>query len=155
DTKSGNIISILEKGSILSQLEIEHILSNANSAISVLEGADQLFGWFGYWPTFHDAEIIELHLKRQGYSLLKIHTWHTSHKIDQQGLYEQDKHAIVTFQINDISDLELHNFNHQNVIAGLAVKPVETGFQLTIVDCYGLAGNIVAENISIAIASAP
>ena len=29
-----------------------------------ISGAAELRDWFGYWPMFHDAEIISLHLNR-------------------------------------------------------------------------------------------
>jgi len=31
---------------------------------SVIHGSDKLTNIFGYWPTFHDAEVIEIHFWR-------------------------------------------------------------------------------------------
>jgi hypothetical protein len=36
-------------------------------------GTDKIIQWFGQWPSFHDAEILELHLNRTGESWIKIH----------------------------------------------------------------------------------
>jgi hypothetical protein len=27
-----------------------------------IDGAQRLYDWFGYWPSFHDAEILSLQL---------------------------------------------------------------------------------------------
>jgi hypothetical protein len=32
--------------------------------LEAVEGAKNLRDWFGYWPNFHDAEMISLHLNR-------------------------------------------------------------------------------------------
>ena len=42
--------------------------------IREIHGAAELHDWFGYWPNFHDAEIINLHLNRTGSSSLRVHT---------------------------------------------------------------------------------
>src|SRR2546426_1097665 len=94
-------------------------------SIPDLPGAGSLVAWFGEWPSFHDAEILVLHLDREGVSSLKIHVWlatDKSYELGGQGLYRRDKHAIVTFQLEEIVDLELVDFSSQNVIAGLSAE---------------------------------
>ena len=59
------------------------------------EGANKVIEWFGKWPSFHDAEIIELRLVRYGTCRLKIHTWNTKSEVDEKGFYVTDKHAVV------------------------------------------------------------
>ena len=39
-------------------------------ALGTIEGAKNLRDWFGYWPSFHDAEVILLHLNRSDASTL-------------------------------------------------------------------------------------
>jgi hypothetical protein len=46
--------------------------------IGEIPGAVELHDWFGYWPDFHDAEIISLHLNRKGCSSLRVHAWDTT-----------------------------------------------------------------------------
>jgi hypothetical protein len=31
-----------------------------------IPGADDVVKWFGYWPTFHDAQILSITLNRSG-----------------------------------------------------------------------------------------
>jgi hypothetical protein len=35
-------------------------------------GADRVLATFGRWPSFHDAEIVRLHLERDGLSTISI-----------------------------------------------------------------------------------
>jgi len=72
--------------------------------------------------------------------------------VDEAGYYVQTKHAVIEFLI-DISGtddcLELYGFSHQNVVSSLSIEKLETGYNLDIAQCYGLAGTIKADNISI------
>jgi len=55
--------------------------------VEQITGAAELHDWFGYWPDFHDAEIVSLHLNRQGISFLRVHTWETTKQVDDKGYY--------------------------------------------------------------------
>lgn len=48
-----------------------------------IPGGAELLAWFGYVPSFHDAEIIDLHLNRHGPSTLRIHVWEMTGKVDE------------------------------------------------------------------------
>jgi len=119
--------------------------------IREIPGASELYDWFGYWPDFHDAEIISLHLNREGRSSLRVHTWETTKEIDEKGYFAQSKHVLVEFILESIADLSLNDFSCQNVISGLYIEKTSLGFRLTLGACYGLAGSIDAERISICI----
>ena len=117
--------------------------------ISEISGTAELENWFGYWPSFHDAEIIALHLNRKGSSSLRVHTWEMTKEIDENGYYVLAKHIVVEFIFEAVHGLSLNGFNHQNVIFGLAIEKADSGFRLTLDDCYGLAGSIEAEKMSL------
>lgn len=119
--------------------------------IKEIPGAAELHAWFGYWPSFHDAEITSLHLHRKGPSSLRVHTWETTKEVDEKGYYVMAKHVVVEFILETVSGLGLTGFNHQNVIFGLALEKTDSGFRLTLDECYGLAGSIEAESVSILI----
>ena len=122
--------------------------------LNAVTGAQQLHDWFGCWPTFHDAEIISLHLNRRNPSILKIHTWEMTKEVDQTGHYVMEKDVVVDFEIdvsNEDDSLELYGFSHQNVIFGLAINKDDSAYKLDIDPCYGLGGIIKADNISIRI----
>ena len=114
-----------------------------------MPGADALAAWFGYWPSFHDAEVHALHLNRQGVSLLKIQTWHMTNRVDDRGFFVNEKYALVTFSVEQITALVLDDFNHQNVLSELLIEQVTNGWVMTLQPCYGLSGMIEAKEISV------
>ncbi|MGH9733628.1 MAG: Imm50 family immunity protein [Candidatus Acidiferrales bacterium] len=95
-----------------------------------VDGADALFDWFGYWPDFHDAEILRLELNRTGESTISINTEECTTEIDAQGYYVLRKHVTVHFLLGGISDVELGEFSVQNVISGLEITRSQDGFCL-------------------------
>ena len=108
-----------------------------------------LHDWFGYWPGFHDAEIVSLHLNRKGSSFLRVHTWEMTKEVDEKGCYVLAKHVVVEFILESVSGLRLDGFSQQNVIFGLAIEKTDSGVRLKLDDCYGLAGSIEAERMSL------
>ena len=116
-----------------------------------VDGADALFDWFGYWPDFHDAEILRVDLDRTGRSTVSIKTWETTSGVNAQGYNIQRKHVVVHFLLRGISDLELTGFSVQNVISGLEISRSQDGFSLELGPCYGLAGSLTAERLWIQI----
>jgi hypothetical protein len=117
--------------------------------IGRIQGASELEEWFGYWPSFHDAEVIGLHLNRKGSSSLRVHTWEMTKEMDDKGFYVLAKHIVVEFIFEAVCGLSLNGFNHQNVIFGLAIDKTDCGFRVTLDNCYGLAGSIEAKSISL------
>lgn len=117
--------------------------------IGEIEGALKLEEWFGYWPSFHDAEIVSLHLNRKGSSSLCVHTWEMTKETDGAGYYVLAKHVVVEFAFEAVCGLSLSGFNQQNVIFGLAIEKTDSGFRVTLDDCYGLAGSIESEKLSL------
>jgi hypothetical protein len=66
----------------------------------VVSGGARLVQWFGQVPSFHDAEILTLHLRRKGQSVLRLHWWNNTGAIGQDGYYVLDRHAVVTFTLD-------------------------------------------------------
>jgi hypothetical protein len=62
-----------------------------------------------------------------------------------------DKHVVVIFTLQKIQELELNGFNHQNVIFGLSISPIESGIDLVLDDCFGLSGRLAASLVSLTI----
>jgi hypothetical protein len=113
-----------------------------------LPGAIAFTDWFGVWTDFHDAEILEVHLSRAADSWIKLHTWRSTDKVDDNGYYVQEAHVTVTFIFQEIADLELHGFSHQNVIFDLEINSADHGMELKLTDCFGIGGRILAKRIS-------
>jgi len=114
-----------------------------------IAGAQALYDWFGYWPSFHDAEVVSLHLNRGVASVLKVHAWDTSDEVDPDGFYAQQKHVKVSFLLYDVTELGLEDFSCQNVLSGLELTKQDGGVKLELDSTYGVGGTILAQNVEI------
>lgn len=115
-------------------------------------------------PSFHDAEILSLELRRKGPSVLRLHGWINTGAVGGDGYYMLDRHAIVRFVFDGIMDLQLEGFSRQNVIGGLilrraldrperrhhlALDPTPQDIEIELEPCYGLDGLIRARAVTI------
>jgi hypothetical protein len=119
-------------------------------------GAADVVAWFGYWPTFHDAEVLSISLDRSGECRVAIHLFETTPRVDGDGSYLVEKHAVVTFRMegfpkdpDGITDIRFESFNEQNVLSSATVKKRSEGHELILEGCYGVSGSIVAERMCI------
>jgi hypothetical protein len=139
-------------------------IDERESVYQAIAGGTDLLKWFGRVPRFHDAEILSLSLNRAGPSLLILHGWTMSDVFGADGYFLLEKRAVVTFILEEITDLQLQGFNHQNVIDDLCLKRVSAYsgrsrhsltaeppeiFELLMEDCYGLSGHIRARRVSV------
>jgi hypothetical protein len=117
--------------------------------LNLVPGATELISWFGYWPSFHDAEIVSLTLNRSGVSTLQVYTWQMTKEIDDRGFYVLEKHVLVNFRMEEILSLSLSDFSQQNVIFGLCLSRIGEGFEIKLDPCYGMSGTIAAKKLSV------
>jgi hypothetical protein len=93
-------------------------------------GHEKLIEIFGHWPSFHDAEIITISLNRSGEdkgagpaALIKIHVFQMSpEKRNDEKEFVCHCHTVVTFRFANIKNLELWDFNNQNVIFSMNIS---------------------------------
>jgi hypothetical protein len=121
-----------------------------------IPGAADVIAWFGYWPTFHDAEVISILLDRSSESRVAIHAFEMTPEIDATGSYVHVKHAIVTFCAEGFppdqpgcTNTHLEWFNGQNVLSGAGVTKITGGYELVLESCYGVGGSVVGERMSV------
>jgi hypothetical protein len=123
-----------------------------------IQGGKELLDWFGVVPSFHDAEILSLHLDRSEGARLNLNGWITTNAVDPQGYFVITKRAMITFAFKEITDLHLDEFSHQNVIYGLELtqhsdqgeEHIELDeLQLTLKHCFGLSGYIRGRGLSV------
>jgi hypothetical protein len=108
-----------------------------NGPENLVERSERLTSIFGYWPSFHDAEVIEFNLwrgdvepdaKRYIFPTLtaKIHLWEITSEIDARGYLVLRHHTLATLRFHDIFELCMNGFNHQNAIFGLSITSAPT-----------------------------
>jgi hypothetical protein len=99
---------------------------------SLIVGSEKLTKVFGYWPSFHDAEVLELHFDRGDIQTdkgiykfpvlsLKIHVWELTKEVDSKGYLVLRHHMVTTLKFCDVSDCQMQGFNHQNAMMELAL----------------------------------
>lgn len=117
-----------------------------------IPGADLIVTWFGEWPSFHDAEIMSLHIDREHRSSsLRIRTWTPSGRTDADGRVSRERDAVVVFEFSGISSLRIdgEDADTQNVISSLVIEQTSDGYRLVIGPCYGLAGAILVRELKV------
>jgi hypothetical protein len=94
-----------------------------------ISGAEKLVAVFGYWPSFHDAEVVWLKLDRRpnenGLSPTletQIHAFEITNEVDERGYYILRNHVLVRLRFLDVVELRLDGFNHQNVLFELELS---------------------------------
>lgn len=107
-----------------------------DSIETLVVNSSKLTNIFGHWPSFHDAEVIDLHLRlgdimpasnipRIPVLAAQIHLWELTDQVDLRGYYVVKNHTLATLRFKDARDIELRGFSIQNVIFGLSIKTQE------------------------------
>jgi len=104
----------------------------------------KLIDWFGFLPSFHDAEIVSIELHRLGPSFVRVHTFRSLSETNESGHYKTDRHAIVSIVVDAISDMQLLGFSHQNVISDIVFEKTADGIKMILGGCFGVEGYIIA-----------
>ncbi len=107
------------------------------AGLDSIPGAQELYDWFGYWPDFHDAEIVKFSLEAAGPSSLVIHTWEMTNRVNEQGYYETTKHAVVNFELNSVVNVSLVDLWEHSILLDFGVDRTEAGFRLSFSAAYG------------------
>ena len=104
--------------------ELSEFLTNAELVTSVL----------GSWPSLHDAEIITVKLSRDAGITAEL----TINAIHEPS--EKPRISLIMLLFKGVEELELVDFNEQNVVWDLTVERDGDKKKLVISSSYGLAG---------------
>jgi hypothetical protein len=116
----------------------------------VVGNLDTVVQRFGRWPSFHDAEIVRIVLDREGVVLdLQIKVALTLAEADTAGYFKLEKPTLVTLRFAGVDELEIGDFNQQNVIGDLAFDTAGTRIKVTIWPTFGLGGSLSCERIEV------
>jgi hypothetical protein len=119
------------------------------SELDSIVGAQELYDWFGYWPGFHDAEVLKLVLSVGEPSCLVVRTWEMTNGVNTQGFYELTKHVVVEFALKGISSVNIGDFWERSILLDLGVGKTENGFRLNFSAACGIYGTIEAQGLSL------
>jgi hypothetical protein len=98
------------------------------TATPKFSGVERVTEIFGYWPSFHDAEVKWLRLHRHDLNgsvgpvlEFEIHCFEITNEVAPSGFYILRKHTLVHFRFCEVTDLQLGEFNRQNAIFALEI----------------------------------
>lgn len=128
------------------------------AAVEMLEGGPQMLAYFGFTPSFHDAEILQLDLNRDRPSIISVQTWKA----------DPGEPSQVEITIGEIIDLQLDGFSIQNVVGDISFRvpaPVREArknlytpsdrpaeeVEIGLGPCYGVEGFIRCLDVSFAV----
>ncbi len=114
-----------------------------------LEGAKAFVEWFGRWPSFHDAEVVHLHLNRLETSSLLVYAFEMTNDTDEKGYYKLAKHVLEEFILEGIEELDLCGFSSSNYLMSLSVATKEGRIQISFTAAWGIGGSITADEVSL------
>lgn len=108
--------------------------------------------WFGGPPRFHDAEVLSIDLRRWPEpSTVRVHAFRMTAETDSRGYFILDRHAVVTFELACITEFDMNEWNHQNVLDSLELEHDGDGLLLVFNPAYGIGGDIRATGLNIRI----
>jgi hypothetical protein len=118
-----------------------------------IENADLVIDHFGYWPTFHDSEIISITFERtldKGTSLamVRVYSFEATNKVVGR-YYQLIKQCFVDIEITDLIKTEVDGFNHQNAVLALEFGREDQNVFCNMVSAYGVDGYIEGRKIKI------
>lgn len=117
--------------------------------------SEALLSAFGFWPSFHDAEVHSAILDR-GNALeppsitLVVYAFSCDREVDENGFFRITTSVLVTLKASDVRASELVDLGHQNVLSSMGFESTEEGLvRVTLEPCYGLSGSIVCSQVRI------
>src|ERR1041385_3908716 len=105
-----------------------------------IDGADKLIPILGASPSFHDSEILRIDLSRENCVLnVTLYVFAVDREIlDERGCFKRLNESLITLQFDAVSDVEIENFNEQNVVMELLFRDRgRDGFEIELVPSYG------------------
>lgn len=101
-----------------------------------IQGSEKLTNFFGYWPDFHDAEVLELHFSRGRINsdkgqfdlpalTINIDLKEWANPAGPSGDTVFRRRVFTTLRFGDVDNFRMEGFNHQNVILGLYIDRLE------------------------------
>lgn len=125
-------------------------------------GARKVIEALGYWPTFHDAEVISSSVERgfpfkSGHAVARLAVHVRQYETVGEGTAECHqvvrKSVLVRFVFHGACELKLSDFNHQNVINAITIsKQVgdeESRLLVDVESIWGFGGTLQCVSASV------
>lgn len=97
-----------------------------------IQGYEELVSALGYWPSFHDAEVLSFTLARGAepdekrsvaQMVVQVRQYEARHEGTAKYEMALVQNVVITFFFEGVEAVEVEDFNFQNVIDSLRVLP--------------------------------
>jgi Immunity protein 50 len=118
-------------------------------ALAFIEGANKLIDLYGYWPSFHDAEVETITIEREGLTVTIIFT--TDDLVEKDGERQGNQLAKVTVRWYEVADLALRaaDWSEENWVWDLSLTADEKGIRTELLPNDGIGGSILARRMEV------
>jgi hypothetical protein len=109
-----------------------------------IPGSEAVVQWFGGWPTFHDAQIVELRLDAE--PVLRLRAFESTDRVDAAGHYELQKECVVSFWFSEGVEFALtSDSGATGIVFDLKFREAAGGLKMEIWSSCGVNGWISAK----------
>lgn len=121
-----------------------------------LSGQENVTEFFGAWPDFHDSEVLEILISRDGASHIDVHCidWRIE---PAQQVASIAREGVVRFLFGKITTCEIagQDVNVQNVLQSVFVEEVESCVRVVLNGVFGITGFVEGQDVSVALLRTP
>ncbi|MCR5886841.1 immunity 50 family protein [Hymenobacter sp. J193] len=122
-----------------------------NSVISRIINSEVVLQHFGYWPSFHDAEVtkttFETHPTGRYSVTFVFAAFEMTSEVDERGYYKLIKHCNLELQFIGIEEIDFNYFSFQNILFGLEFEEAGSNIRCIFNASVGLEAVIAAEEV--------
>lgn len=104
----------------------------------MIQRAEMVESYFGYWPEFCDAKITSILYEAHSSLILGLSY------IDS----DQRKVADIRLKFSGVSDVQLTDFCSENIVDVLRISP-ESPATVSLEACYGLNGQFICKAVEV------
>jgi hypothetical protein len=133
------------------------------ATIPSIPGTEEVLSALGWWPSFHDAEVISFSLsrgatpdKKQSEAQLDVQVREYQPRHEGTAQYELVliKNVVIRFAFSGVEDVQVEDFNFQNVINSLHIRTEVTEFgqqiRVEVESIYGFGATWVCSSAKVA-----
>ncbi|MDJ0366612.1 Imm50 family immunity protein [Hymenobacter sp. H14-R3] len=108
-----------------------------------------MFQHFGYWPDFHDAEVMKVTFEAlptlRSAVTFTINAFEMTNKVTEKGYFKLTKRCQIEIQLTGIKKLNFNYFSFQNVLFELWLEKQGSDIKAVFSSSVGMEAAIVAE----------
>jgi len=117
--------------------------------MELVTNGEQLVAAMGYWPSFHDANVIEV-CRASNSFFAKIHVFEMTDRVDTEGYFVLQKHHLVTFAFHGVRRNSLPADYATDCLEELVFAKAGDNVQVNFESVMGQDGEIVCTEVAIA-----